>query len=229
MVFMAAFSAACAGWARGECRSQCVSRLPSLYERDGNQEIQDIERQVVPDRHGGQKFQAQAQNDADGGGSAGREQKAQHHHQRVHQGIENGVAGIADRQRLFAVGLDHHRRVLGEFPGDLDAHGQEQPDARLQAGTAEAQQRIEQQAMDDMRKAVPVGDLLRGFRTERIVGPEQHLAAGRQPGLAQRVKRAELDAKQQGRDGQVARVDDRHGFGQMRPSVQSPGQRRRPC
>src|SRR6185312_12644732 len=50
------------------------------------------------------------------------------------------------------------------------------------------------EAMDDVRKTVPVRQLLRHVGAKGIIHPEQNVAARREEGLAERVQHRDLNA-----------------------------------
>ena len=78
--------------------------------------------------------------------------------------IEHAVAGITDRRRRLAIAVDDHRRVLDHFPRRFDQQGDEEAALDRPIARDQPQDGIEQEAVDEMARAVPVGEHLAGPR-----------------------------------------------------------------
>ena len=123
------------------------------------------------------------------------QREARHHGDRVEQGIEDAVAGVAGGQGLLAIGLDHPGRVLGDLPGHLDGDRHRQPQADgLRSRTAAAA--VEQDAVDDVGGRVPVEQLLGELGRPDVADPEADGAAGADPDPAHQVQHERLDRHQ---------------------------------
>jgi hypothetical protein len=118
--------------------------------------------------------------------------EAQRHHQGIAERVHDAVSHIARGKRLLAIMPDDGWAVLGDLPRDLDAHGNQESHADRNARCGQVQHAEKDEAVDEVRKAVPVGELLRHLRAERVVRPQQDVPAGGEEGLAETMQRGDL-------------------------------------
>jgi hypothetical protein len=86
----------------------------------------DVEGQVVPDQVADQELGREGERHRGRDGQARGHEEAHRAGEHVGDGVDDAVAVVVERDRALAVALDDRVRVLGDLPGHLGQHRQEQ-------------------------------------------------------------------------------------------------------
>src|SRR5260221_5373865 len=140
-----------------------AARLPRLDGVDGVDEHDEVEREIVADRPADEELERHGERDGRGCRQGPGKDEADDHESGIRQRIDDAVAVIVERDRRGAIALDDERRVLHHLPGGFEPDREHQRRGKGQrpAPANEAEQRIEENAVDDMSERIPIAEMLR--------------------------------------------------------------------
>jgi hypothetical protein len=160
------------------------------------QQHDHVECQIVPDDVADTEFEDESEGHDHPYRKPARHHKSQHHRKRVRHRIDDAVAVIVERDRAGAVALDNQRAVLEKLPAALDDDRKCQPEPDRRAREQSPRQRVEQEAVDEVRECVPVGNMLGILRTLHDAVPQLDIAAFADRRSAHAVKGSSLEYNQ---------------------------------
>lgn len=123
-------------------------------------EIEDIQCQIVSDHIEDEYLKNERERHDHPYRKSPRENKAEYHRDRIRNGINNAIANVALRERLLAIVIDYHRRVLDNLPGNFYTHREEEPFPYRHARKEIPKSEVKKKTVDDVRKGVPIGKML---------------------------------------------------------------------
>jgi hypothetical protein len=147
--------------------SESAVRLPLFDEFERMNQVDDVEEEIVANGQGENELDDQQQRDRGPGGDSGGQEKAEGGEEDVKDGIEDAVAVVAGGQGGAAIALDDHRGVFENLPGTFGEHGEEEAEGQGEFSAAlgeEAEDGVENQAVDEVGEGIGVGDLLGELR-----------------------------------------------------------------
>jgi len=180
--------------------------LPVRDEFGLPKETDNVEREVVADAQRDDKFHQHDGSRARPDGNFPCRDKSEHHPDGVEHGIDDAVAGVALRERLLAIVVDHHRRVFENLPAGLESDGARKTQNELE-------QEIKRETVNDVGERVPIGKVLGIAGTFYDAFPQFHVTALADRWLTEREQHERLPKNKTYSKGNTlggARVRDFH-------------------
>src|SRR3989344_281669 len=136
------------------------ARLPCRDEVELVKQIDDVECEIVAYLVRYPQLQEKRERYHRPHGPFPCREKSGYHRHGVRYGIDDTVAGVSLRERLLAIMLDDRRCVFRYLPGNLYSHCHEKPRPHRYSRKQKCKERIKKNAVNDMRKGVPISQVL---------------------------------------------------------------------
>ncbi len=145
---------------------------------------EDVEQQAVADPKGEDEFGEEEEEEGAPPAKPLRQDKAHAAQPNIGQGVDHGVAVVAEGEGGFAVAVDDKGGVFDDFPDGFDGDGDEQTPGKGNFGEEPSQNPEEGETVQEVGKAVGVKKVLGVVGAPDVARPEPDLAAAADPQAA---------------------------------------------
>ncbi|QTK80335.1 hypothetical protein AT6N2_C2777 [Agrobacterium tumefaciens] len=176
-------------------RQRVLPFLDRVYRPD---EHDHIERQIIADQPAGEDFKEDGDQDRQPDRHPSSEQETKGHENRIHRRIQDTVARVPQRHGRGSVAIDDDGRIFQNFPSGLHQNRKGKPHGKRLVTEQQPREPIEQEAVNDMRRRVPVSDVLRVARRVHARFEQLHITAFADRNATHGVENDDLQEKQPG-------------------------------